>query len=148
MKYSCKKFPRLHQNAKLKVTKVQLTWTLTDYVAGWTLIKLTTQKSTRRLFSPARRVHLNDGGIRRERRGAQVASQQGVERCAKWSVCSAPVRLQVFCQMFAGVLELVLIQNYIKHLLRWKRGAREGWYVQMSPHVVVNRKVTKILLRL
>lgn len=77
------------------------------------------------------KVHLNGGGIRGESGGAQIASQQWVERRAKRCVRSSPVCLQVLWKVFTCIFQLVLIQNNIEHLLRWKgqRGkCRYGCY--------------------
>ena len=65
-------------------------------------------------------AHLHGRGVGREGGGAQVAAEQGVERCAQGGVRGAPVGLQVFRQVLTRVLQLVLVQNDVKHLL-WKR---------------------------
>lgn len=77
-----------------------------------------------RFLPPIRRPHLDGGGIRGERGGAQVAAQQGVERRAERGVCGPPVRLQVLGQVFARVFQLVLVQDDIEHLLK-EGGERE-----------------------
>jgi hypothetical protein len=64
-------------------------------------------------------------GVRREGSGSQVAAQQRVERGAQGGVCCPPVGFQVLCQVITCILQLILIQNDVKHFLREKgRGER------------------------
>lgn len=69
-------------------------------------------------------AHLDRSGIRGECSRAQVASQQRVEWRAEWRACCPPVSLQVLGQVFTRILQLVLIQDDVKHLLRWSRQRR------------------------
>lgn len=69
-------------------------------------------------------AHLNGSGIWGQCSRAQVASQQRVEWRAEWRACCPPVSLQVLSQVFTCILQLVLIQNDVKHLLRWSRQRR------------------------
>lgn len=66
-------------------------------------------------------THLQAGYGRCSVRGkgsrAKVSAQQRVERCTAGGVCGLPVRLQILRQMLAGVFQLILIQDNIKHLL-------------------------------
>lgn len=57
------------------------------------------------------------GGIRSKGRGAKVPPQQRVEWSAAGGVCSLPVRLQILGQVLTRILQLILIQNDVKHLL-------------------------------
>lgn len=80
-------------------------------------------------------LQAGDGGGRRH----QTLIQQGVEGGVARKVGGAPVDLHVFRQVLAGVLQLVFIQNDIKHILqvdtrqsgggrRWcRRTVRQCW---------------------
>lgn len=59
-------------------------------------------------------LQAGDGGGRRH----QTLIQQGVEGGVARKVGGAPVDLHVFRQVLAGVLQLVFIQNDIKHILQ------------------------------
>lgn len=68
------------------------------------------------------------GGEGGQSRGAQVPAQQGVEGRGQGGVGRLPVRLQILCQVLAGVLQLVLVQDDVKHLLMTDRQT-----VEMDP---------------
>ena len=53
------------------------------------------------------------------------AVEQGIGRVAAGRVCGLPVGLQVVCEMLAGVLQLVLVQDDVKQLLE-RRGAEQS----------------------
>lgn len=57
------------------------------------------------------------GGVGRECGGAQVASQQGVQGRRHRGVGRFPVCLEILGEMFTGVLQLVFIQDDVKHFL-------------------------------
>lgn len=57
------------------------------------------------------------GGVGRECGGAQVASQQGVQGCRHRGVGRFPVCLEILGEMLTGVLQLVFIQDDVKHFL-------------------------------
>ena len=65
------------------------------------------------------------GGVRREGRGAQVASQQGVQGRRHRGMGRFPVGLEVFSEMLAGVLQLVLVQDDVEHFLLAADGQRQ-----------------------
>lgn len=63
-------------------------------------------------------LQARDGrGVRGEGRGAEISSQQRVEWSAARGVCGLPVRLQILGQVLTRILQLILIQNDVKHLL-------------------------------
>jgi len=62
------------------------------------------------------------GGVGREGGGAQ----QGVQGRRHGGVGRLPVGLEVFGEMLAGVLQLVLVQDDVEHFLRAADGQREG----------------------
>lgn len=57
------------------------------------------------------------GGVRSERGGAQVPTHQRVEGRRHRGVGGFPIGLEVFGEVFAGVLQLVLIQDDVEHFL-------------------------------
>ena len=75
---------------------------------------------TPKIVSMCRLVYLYTrygSGVWGEGSGAQVTSQQRVEGCAEGGVGGTPIGLKVLCQVLACILQLVIIQDDVKHLL-------------------------------
>lgn len=91
-------------------------------MSGFTLVAMTAVNRFC-LSRPVCRAHKtylqarDAGGVRSERGGAQVPTHQRVEGRCHRGVGGFPVGLEVFGKVFAGVLQLVLIQDDVKHFL-------------------------------
>lgn len=55
-------------------------------------------------------------------------------------MCSTPVDLQVLRQVFAGVFQLILIQDDVKHLLQGQREEQRGKSNKDSPSSLLSKQ--------